>query len=232
MTAQLVPVISVIIPVFNGEKFLAETLRAIMAQTYSPMEIIVVNDGSTDSSANIARSFEHVLLFNQENLGHGAARNSGIGLASGEFLAFCDADDLWTPTKLQLQAQMLQNNPHLSFVLGRMEPRLEPGTGLPPGLNREYYASHPPAYIPSALLARKQAFEAVGLFDPKYKIGTDSDWFFRARDAGLEWAVLDEVILYRRIHEHNISHDISRTNKELLQLVRASLRRRKNNLEE
>lgn len=229
MTAQLNSMISVIVPVFNGEKFLAETLHTIMAQTYSPMEIIVVNDGSSDRSAEIARSFEHVLLFNQENLGHGAARNSGISLASGEFLAFCDADDLWTPTKLQLQVQMLQNNRHLSFVLGRMAIRLEPGTGMPTGLNKEYYASHPPAYIPSALLARKQAFETVGLFDPQYKIGTDSDWFFRARDAGLEWAVLDEVILYRRIHEHNISHNISKTNKELLQLVWASLQRRKNN---
>jgi glycosyltransferase involved in cell wall biosynthesis len=221
------PLISVIIPVYNGEKFLRETLQAILAQSYHPMDVIVIDDGSTDQSADIASSFENVIVFSQTNQGHGVARNTGIQLAKGDWLAFCDADDRWTVDKLERQAVLLQKNPHASFALGRMQILLEPGVDWPTGWNKDHYNDRPVAYIPSALLAKRSAFEVIGLFDPQYRIGTDSDWFFRARDAGLSWVIVDDVILFRRIHAQNQSRDSANSTKDLLKLVRASVHRRK-----
>jgi len=221
--------ISVIIPVYNGEKYLAETLQSILAQTYRPFEIIVVDDGSTDRSAAIARSFPDVHCHSQTNQGHGAARNIGIDKARGELLAFCDADDLWMVDKLESQVALLNENPSAGFALGRMKILLDPGAVWPPSWNEAHYASDPAAYIPSALLARRHIFDIVGLFDPQYRIGNDSDWFFRARDAGIKWVTVDKVVLFRRVHTENLSHDTAGTNRELLHLVRASIQRRKAN---
>src|SRR5436305_1029668 len=90
------PMISVIIPVYNGERYLGEAIESVLAQSYHWLEIILVDDGSTDGSATVAKQFSPaVQVVRQPNLGAGAARNRGIALAQGEFLAFLDADDLW-----------------------------------------------------------------------------------------------------------------------------------------
>src|ERR1700758_706720 len=95
--------ISVIIPVYNAEKYLAEAIESVLAQTYRPIEVIVVDDGSTDSSADIAKRFASVRYCFQSHSGLGATRNRGIDLSQGKFLAFLDADDLWVEDKLTHQ---------------------------------------------------------------------------------------------------------------------------------
>jgi glycosyltransferase involved in cell wall biosynthesis len=112
------PRVSVIVPVFNGEPYLAEAVESLLGQTRAPDEVIVVDDGSTDGSSRVAAQFgAQVTVINQANAGRSAARNAGIDRASGDVLAFLDADDRWEPTKLERQLEHLRAKPHLTGVL-------------------------------------------------------------------------------------------------------------------
>jgi glycosyltransferase involved in cell wall biosynthesis len=103
--------VSVIVPVYNGERYLSAALESIFAQDYHPFEVIVVDDGSGDSSAAIAKSFKSVQYIYQTNQGIANAWNLGIDASKGELIAFLDCDDLWTPNKLRLQVDYLVNHP-------------------------------------------------------------------------------------------------------------------------
>ena len=110
--------VSVIIPIYNGAKFIALTLDAVLAQTAPPTEVIVVNDGSTDNSAAIVEQYEdRVTLINVKNGGAPAARNTGASMARGNWLAFCDGDDLWLPTKLEKQLRLANECPDIHCVI-------------------------------------------------------------------------------------------------------------------
>jgi glycosyltransferase involved in cell wall biosynthesis len=107
------PLISVIIPVYNGEKTIKETIEAVLNQTFSDFELIVINDGSQDSTLDIVSSIQEarIKVFSYPNAGQAISRNRGLSHACGEFIAFLDADDLWTPDKLEAQLKALQANP-------------------------------------------------------------------------------------------------------------------------
>jgi glycosyltransferase involved in cell wall biosynthesis len=218
--------VSVIVPVYNGEHYLAAALDSVVGQNYRPLELIVVDDGSTDRSADIARSYEGVCYVYQPNQGHGPARNAGIAAALGEFIAFLDADDVWAPDKLRLQAGYLLAHPEVGCVICHMHAALEPGMEWPAHLNRDYYGTDPVAYVPSAILARRAVFDRIGGFDGRYRHGDDSDWFFRARDAGVQVAELPDCLLTRRIHAANQSHGTRDLTAELLRVTRASVNRK------
>src|ERR1043165_3045241 len=124
------PLVSVIIPVYNGARHLRAALESVFAQTYRSFEVIVVDDGSVDESAIIAQSFPEVRYIHQTNCGVAAARNHGIEAARGEFLAFLDQDDLWTPDKLRLQIEYLLSHPEIGYTLTRQKFFLDPGATL------------------------------------------------------------------------------------------------------
>src|SRR4051812_7319537 len=105
------PLVSVVIPAFNAERFLGEALASVSAQTYAPVETIVVDDGSSDGTAEVARAHPEVALIEQENSGPAAARNRGFAASRGEFIAFHDSDDLMTPDKLAVQVSHMLENP-------------------------------------------------------------------------------------------------------------------------
>lgn len=226
------PTISVIIPVYNGATFIGEALESVFGQTLCPTEIIVVDDGSTDATAAQvlqiaqARGFK-IKLLRTRNQGNGAAKNAGLRLAQGSFVAFLDADDRWLPNKLEAQLAHLQADPNLAYVLCRMRAVLEPGTRWPRHLNEAHYRQDPTLYAPSALLARRTAFDRLGEFNPDYRYGNDGDWFIRARDAGLAMVVVDQVLVEKRIHGDNVSHQTETMTRELFQGLRASLKRRR-----
>lgn len=116
------PTVSVIIPVHNAAQFLAETLDSVLGQSVPPHQVIVIDDGSTDQSAQIARRYDkYIQVEQQANAGSAAARNRGIALAQGEFLAFLDDDDYWVPEKLALQLAAFQSAPHLEAVYGQIK---------------------------------------------------------------------------------------------------------------
>src|SRR6476619_4299573 len=115
------PLVSVIIPVYNGARYLRAALESVFAQSYCNFEVIVVDDGSVDDSGVIAQSFPEVRYINQTNQGVAAARNHGIEVARGEYFAFLDQDDLWTPEKLKLQIEYLLNHQDLGYTLTQQQ---------------------------------------------------------------------------------------------------------------
>jgi len=220
--------VSVIIPVYNGERYLAETIESVLNQIYQQIEVIVVDDGSTDKSVNIAQSYKEVRYIYQANQGVAVARNVGITEAHGEFIAFLDQDDLWTPNKLSVQVNYLLKNVNITYTLCKMRLFLEPGTDIPFWLKKDYLSQDIPGYLVGALLVRKSVFEEIGYFEPSYKYGNDVDWFGRTYDAGIPMTILPEVFLYKRIHSANESHKVQAITSELLQVLRSSINRKRN----
>jgi glycosyltransferase involved in cell wall biosynthesis len=219
--------VSVIIPVYNGEAFLARALKSAFEQDYAALEVIVVDDGSTDATARITKGWPEARYFYQSNQGHGAAKNTGIEKSRGEFLAFLDADDWWAPNKLRLQIDFLDAHPQAGYVISHMKTMLEPGVEAFPGLRPELLQQDSPAFLPSALLVRRTIMSTVGMFDPSFKHGNDSDWFFRAQDMGIPRMILPDVLLFRSIHGKNESNQIKEMREDMFRLIRASLQRKR-----
>ncbi len=200
--------VSCILPVLNGERFLAQALASILSQDVAVLDVIVVDDGSTDRSAEIARGFPGLRLHRQANGGVAAARNTGLRLARGELIAFLDADDLWLPGKLAKQIRLLEMRPEVDLCLCmvrhvrmREDEPAHDATALDerPRVGR----------LAQCMLARRRAVERVGPFDSGTVTRADQDWFLRARELGLVEAVLPDVLVHRRIHgaSHTIVHD-------------------------
>jgi glycosyltransferase involved in cell wall biosynthesis len=219
--------VSVIIPVFNGERFLAEAIESVLAQDYAPLELIVVDDGSTDGTPAIIARYLPAHCLRQANHGHAAAKNAGLAAAQGELIAFLDADDVWRRGKLAAQAAALRENPALAFVTCHCRLFRAPGADWPAWVKPEFYDQPQPAHLPSALLARRSAFERLGAFDPSFAHSDDSDWFMRARDAGLPGQMMPEVLYDRRVHAANMSWDLSGISAAGLRALRASIQRKR-----
>ena len=222
------PLVSVVVPVFNGERFLAEALASICDQDYGEFEIIVVDDGSTDGSAEIARSFDRVQYMRRKHQGIASAWNSGMETSNGEFVAFLAQDDLWTPNKLSVQVRYMVDHPSLRYTVARARCFLEPGCAVPSGFRRELLQQDRVAWVVETMLARKSLFELMGGFDASLSTVEDVDWFLRARDANAPMAVIPEVLLYRRIHDENFSYRVVEENAQnLLRVMRRSIVRRR-----
>jgi glycosyltransferase involved in cell wall biosynthesis len=219
------PLVSVIVPVYNAEDFLAEALTSLFAQDYAPFEAIVVNDGSTDRTREIAHSFD-VRYFAQANSGQAAARNTGIAEARGEFIAFLDADDVLPPNKLTVQARYLLEHPEIGCVLGRQEIRLE-GIEAPPWLTRDALYGDLGGINPTCAMIRAQALRDVGGFDPSFRYAEDRDLLVRLREASVEVAVTEDVVLYRRLHGENLDFRARPAKHPLLRSLKAKVDREK-----
>ena len=202
------PTISVIIPVYNGESYLAEAIESVLAQSRQPDEIIIVDDGSTDASAEVAKRFTTVRYpvryLWQAQAGASHARNHGVAVATGNWLAFLDADDLWLANKLANQQAMLETHPALDLVFGQVQQFYSPeivATEKKPALpGGEQIAG----YHVGAMLIRRAAFEKVGAFDPQWQVAHFIEWYGRAQKIGLTSLVLPEVVMKRRIHTTNL----------------------------
>ena len=216
------PLVSVVIPVFNGERFLREAVQSVLDQRYSPVEIVIVDDGSTDGTETVARSFsETVRYLKQTNKGPAAARNRGIEHAQGSLLAFADADDLWPPDKLKLQLSYLIEDPAIEIVMGRIQ---QVFVGADQG---EPFGD--PAFsvnLGSAII-RKSVFERVGLFDETMRYSEDVDWFMRAREGGAAIKTIDAVTLLYRQHDQNMTRGKSTSELNVLKALKRSLDRRR-----
>jgi glycosyltransferase involved in cell wall biosynthesis len=219
--------VSVIVPVFNGERFLEEALRSALDQTMPPSEVIVVDDGSTDATAEIAESFgDPVRCIRQANLGVARARNRGLSVAMGEFIAFLDHDDLWPPTKLEVQVAALRANPDVGIVTGHV--RYIGGT-LPgrPGTGKGSREAPGTGYLQAAVI-RRSVFDRIGpLSDDVGGAADDLEWHMRARDLGIRRLLLDEVTALYRWHGDNTTADIEAAAAGQLEAVKRSLDRRR-----
>ena len=222
--------VSVIIPVFNGERYLRETLDSVFAQTHRDVEVIVVDDGSTDASAEIARASAHPLtVLSQANGGHASARNRGLAAATGEFIAFNDADDLWEPEKLALQLARFEARPELGVVFTHLQNFWSPDVEESARVTGEELERPVPGYTSVTMLARAELFARIGDFDVNLRHGNDRDWFCRATEQGVVVEMLPEVLVRRRLHGANRSAALAANSRaEYLRILKASLDRRRN----
>jgi glycosyltransferase involved in cell wall biosynthesis len=220
------PLVSTIVPVYNGERYLRDALESVLGQRYRPIEVIVVDDGSTDGSAAVLRTYgERIRYHYQPNRGSGAARNTGVDLATGAYFAFLDADDLWSDDKLERQMDAFDADGSLDIVFGHVEQFISPD--LPDGVRMRLKCApgKRPGRLPVTMLVRRSAFLRVGYFNPA--IGEAVDWTMRAADLGVNSQMLPDVVLKRRLHAANRARLTSDTRREYLKYVKASLDRRR-----
>jgi glycosyltransferase involved in cell wall biosynthesis len=200
------PRVSVIIPAFNGEKYIGETIQSILAQTHRPLEVLVVDDGSTDRTAEIVQRFgEPVRYSRQENAGTAAARNRAVAESRGEFIALLDQDDLWVPHKLERQMPRFAEDPRIGLVFagieffdthsGKITSTYFPG----PELSLRDLLAH--VVLPvQTILFRKSALEKIGPFDTT--LGGTDDWDIGIRMAAeFRMVGVDEILGRVRLHD-------------------------------
>jgi len=217
--------VTAIVPVFNGERYLRVALESIFSQPHRPLQVVVVDDGSTDGSAAIARSFPEVEYVFQPNAGVAAARNTALQRARGELIAFLDQDDRWTPDKLAVQMKVLAEQPDTDFTYCRIRNVLE--GERPAWLDPRFVDEDSVTFMPGSLLVRRRAFERVGPFNVSFVNGSDTDWLLRARDAGLRIAVTQDVLLLRTVHDGNASRNYATSRRDVFAALHGAIRRRK-----
>lgn len=223
-----VPLVSCIIPAFNAERFVAQAIDSMARQTHPALEIIVVDDGSTDGTEEVTRQHPaRVRCVRQENGGGASARNRGVRLAGGEFLAFLDADDLWHPEKIGRQLERFHARPTLGVSVTCMSTFQGTMTDAGTGVDATGHDVIP-AYSMSTMMARRIVFERVGAFDETLRHADDTEWFLRVRAQGIEMELLDDVLAYRRLHSENLSlTGRSASIDEYLHLLKKNLDRRR-----
>lgn len=221
------PLVSVIIPVYNAEQYVAQAIESVLVQNYRPLEIIAVDDGSTDESATVVKNFSSVQYYFQSNGGISAARNRGIEQARGEFFAFLDADDLWVEDKLALQMSAFNNDPNLDIVFGHVQqfhsPELETSSANPTPASESLM----PGHIPSAMIIKRDSFFRVGLFETNWKLGEFASWYLRSLEEGLRNIMLPDLVTLRRIHQTNVGIRQRQEIKDYVRILKASLDRRR-----
>lgn len=206
--------VSVIVPVYNRDKYVAQTIDSILAQSYPGIEVVLINDGSTDSSLDILRSYEQrypekVIVIDQQNQGQIAARNHGIMKSRGQFIAFLDSDDLWYPNKLALQLPLFKDN--VGLVYTAVEHIDQHGTVIHTELCDESLTDDIYMHLlvhnrmtGGSVVVTRAALEQVGLFDPAFKAAENWDLWLRICRQ-YRAALVNQVLVKYRIHPENMS---------------------------
>jgi glycosyltransferase involved in cell wall biosynthesis len=226
--------VSVIIPVFNAARWLREAVESVALRSSTSVryetEILAIDDASTDTSWQVIEELQREGLIQRsdrlvENRGPGAARNEALRQATGEFVAFLDADDVRVEGSLTRQVECLAARPEIDAVLWRTQiQRLQPGTST-------FFDLGSPVlllYLPSGLF-RRELFSAqrCGFFDENYRVSDDGDWFLRARESGVNFWLQDDAACRYRRHGANLTTDKSAMQREFFNALRESLRRRR-----
>ncbi|MDX1948589.1 MAG: glycosyltransferase family A protein [Pirellulaceae bacterium] len=225
MPTESAPLVSVIIPAFNAARFLPDAIASIRAQNYPRLEIILVDDGSTDDTERVAGQWPDVRYIGQENEGVSRARNVGIRAAQSDVLAFLDADDLWTPDHLALLLPPLWADSRLRYVWGssRWVRCHDDGEHLREvAIERENH----PLFLVMAGLYRRAAFDEAGLFDENLRHGEDSDWLAAARQRGLPFRQLTENVCVYRRHSGGLTGGRGASLTHVMSVMRRAVQRR------
>ena len=220
--------ITVIIGAYNAERYLGEAIESVLAQTHPNVELIVVDDGSTDRTGEIAESYgEPVRCIRQPNGGMAASRNRAIPEARGEYLAFLDADDRFPPDKLERQLAVLEAQPELDIVYGHVTEFLSPDLDEAARALLRAPEHDVPWPTPNLMLVRRESFLRVGLFSTDLKVGIGVDWHARANELGLRSVVPPIVVLERRLHAENNGIRQRESKPQYLHVLKAALDRRR-----
>ncbi|MGR3294293.1 MAG: glycosyltransferase family 2 protein [Candidatus Scalindua sp.] len=212
--------ISVVIPLYNAEKYIGDTLESVLAQTYNVFEIIVVNDGSTDSSLDVVKKYSDVTVISQENQGEAGARNKGVVLSKGDFIAFMDHDDLWVPDKLKIQMEYFENNPQVGLVYSQYTSfrdgkilRTRPQNGYSGWIfTKLLYKSIIQA---STVIVKRECLDVVGPYDEAFAFADEYDMFLRVSKK-FQCGFVDKGLTRYRVHDTNSSKNVFLFDKENL----------------
>lgn len=220
--------VSAVVTAFQCEAFLGEALESVRGQSAPLDEIIVVDDGSTDGTAEVARSFgDRVRVVSRPNGGPGAARNTGLTAARGDWIAFLDGDDAWTRDKTRLQLDAAERMPSAGLLFGHASNLVAPrGVALTTARERGEN-SVMPGLVAGAMLARRDVLSSVGPFPEGLRLGEFVDWYARAVEAGVTGHLLDDVVLLRRIHGGNQSIRERSAAGDYVRVLKAALDRRR-----
>jgi glycosyltransferase involved in cell wall biosynthesis len=217
--AETAPLVSVIMAAYNAADHIGEALESALAQNWSPLEVVVVDDGSTDSTAEIVRSYPDVVYVRQENSGPSAARNAAVERSRGEFVANLDSDDLLPPTRVGDQVSFLLAHPDVGAVFGRQE-----WMNAPEWMARDAVYGEVDGIPLSSVMFRREVFFELGGYDTTFVHGEDMDLLVRMRERGIEYHVIPEVVLYRRYQPSSLTGGRA-PHEPLLRSLRAKLAR-------
>ena len=219
--------VAVILGVRDGERYLAEALDSVLGQTRPPDEVVVVDDGSKDGTAAIADGYgPAVRCIRRPPEGPAAVVNAGVRATTGELIGFLDADDIWIPTKLELQCDAIDRDRSLDMVFGAVEQFFSPELGPTSRAGLRAPGPAVPGKLRGTMLVRRTSFERVGAFDPERTIAEFVDWYARATEHGLHEEMLPQVLLRRRLHERNLGRTKRELRTEYARVLGAALRRR------
>ena len=221
------PTVSVVIPAYNRERHIAEAIESVLAQTHRSTELIVVDDGSDDDTAEVAGRYDDVVCIRRARGGAAAARNTGIDRARGELLAFLDSDDVWLDDKLERQLAARAGRREADIVLGFVEHFLSPELS-PAERARLVCPDRPgPGFCVGAMLIPSATFGRVGPFDESLRVGEFVDWYARAEEAGLTTLMLEDVVLRRRIHAGHLDQPPADVRRDFARLLKARIDRKR-----
>ena len=210
--------VSVVIPTYNRQEFLADAINSVLSQTIKPFEIIVIDDGSTDASEDVLKKYgDQIKLIRQENSGVSVARNVGIKAAHGSLIAFLDSDDMWLPGKLERELEFFERDLNLALVhsdvfLVSDNVRTRPRAGrerFSGSCYAEFFSESPAFPILSTVIVRASALRRVGYFDERLRTSEDIDLWLRVSRAHL-FAFITEPLVLRRIHGQNLTSDMAK----------------------
>ncbi|WP_404310705.1 glycosyltransferase family 2 protein [Neorhodopirellula lusitana] len=225
MSIDSLPLVSVIIPAFNAERYLGEALDSVLEQAYRPIEIIVVDDGSTDGTRAITKAYPEVTYLAQANQGVPNARNAGLRAATADWIAFLDADDYWLPGHLEALFPVFEQDPSLMFAWGTtrvIEMRRGEDGPTPVVINQAW-----PMFLLGATLFRREVFDVVGPFDGQLRRANDLDWIARARQMAVASSQISEPVLVYRKHHQSLMSDQSAAKKAAFAMLRKSIARQR-----
>lgn len=212
------PLVSVIMAAYNSAEHVGEALESALAQDWQPFEVVVVDDGSTDRTAEIVQSFDVRYVW-QENAGPAAARNRAISESRGALIANFDSDDILPPSRLRVQVEYLLEHPDIGCVFGRQE-----WLNAPPWLTRDPVYGDLDGIPLSSAMFRREVLDVLGGYDSRFEPSEDMDLVIRMREQGIGYVVLPDLVLYRRYHESSLTGAQPPT-APLLRSLRAKLER-------
>lgn len=222
------PLISVVIPVYNGERYVGEAIQSVLDQDYRPVEVVVLNDGSTDGTADVVDNFgDAIRHVYQENHGLGDARNKGVGASTGEYVAFLDADDVWTSQKLTRQMAAFRSDHTLDMCFGDVAQFVSPE--LPEGKTRDLHVNAKPqrGHHPGTMLLKRTTFDLVGPFRNDRQFGEFIDWYARATELSLNMFSISHVVMKRRLHNQNMGIQKRDARQDYARVLGEVIRRRR-----
>jgi glycosyltransferase involved in cell wall biosynthesis len=226
------PDISVVIPVHNGERYLAESIQSVLDQDHPALELLVIDNGSTDATADVARTFSSVRYFHLADKGLSKALNYGLEQCRGGLLAFLDADDLWPPNRLAVQLNAFARNPAVEMVFGHVEQFISPELEDSAKAKLSIRDTHLPGRYRGSMLIRKESFWRVGPFEPSMDFAEFIDWYMRAAEQKIRELMLPDVVTLRRIHGANLGYTDRHKRVEYARVLKRGLDRRRRLSEE